>query len=622
MSAPAAASIFAVELLAELVRRGVQDVVVCPGSRSQAFALAAAAAEKAGAIRLHVRIDERSAGFFALGVARETGLPAPVIVTSGTSVANLLPAALEAHEARVPMLLITADRPAKMREVRSNQTTHQANILREASRFTLDIAPPAFAANGDLDRGEDSAEGASDNRAQHRDPGRIAATSLARALGAEGAAPAGPVQLNVQVREPLSGTRGFDQMIAQGFTAAAAEGVAARERLAARVQRSGAKTATVTGQARGYTTTFGPSADDTFEFAGDALAVVVAGEGAGPEAEAFAHAAGVPLLAEVVSGARFGREAIMGYQTLIDAPEVGGLIEQAIVFGHPTLNRQIPALLGRDDVDVIVVDPHVHTPHYNPHRNARVVRAARVGATHDPRALRRWLGTWVLADRELQRERSTVHEPDLEAALANGYKERSAYARAEVATMREPVTRELLAESVWRATWPHDRLMLAASSLVRALDKIAPARRIEVRSNRGVAGIDGTIATALGIATASQCDADTARAAGTTRVLTGDLAFLYDAGSLLRSPSEAQPRIQVFVGNDGGGSIFDGLEVAGSAPEGTFDRVMFTPHEASLEHLAAAYGWAYQRVTNRGELEQLLTAPVTRPCIVEVPIAR
>lgn len=596
MTGPAAASIFSVELLAELVRRGIQDIVVCPGSRSQALALAAAAAEKVGAIRLHVRIDERSAAFFALGVARETGLPAPVIVTSGTSVANLLPAALEAHEARVPMLLISADRPAAMREIRTNQTTHQADVLREASRFTLDLEPPALGENGDL------------MRDAGRDPGRIAATSLAHALGADGAAPAGPVQLNIQIREPLSGTRGFDGMIAQGFVAAAAEGIEARARMVE------ARTAALSEVPNGDS--------ETFEFGGDTLAVVVAGEGAGPEAEAFAHAAGIPLLAEVVSGSRYGREAVMGYTTLIDAPEVGGLIEQAIVFGHPTLNRQIPALLGRDDVDVIVVDPHVGTAHYNPHRTARIVQAARVAATHDPRALRRWLGAWVLADRELQRERSTIHEPNLEAALAPGYKERSAYARAEVATMRETISRELLVESVWRATWPHDRLMLAASSLVRALDRIAPARRTEVRSNRGVAGIDGTVATALGIAAASQNDADTARAAGTTRVLIGDLALLHDSGSLLLGAGEARPRIQVFVGNDGGGSIFDGLEVAHSAPEGTFDRVMFTPHDASFEHLAASYGWDYQLVRTRGELEQLLTAPVTGPSIVEVPIQR
>lgn len=595
MTAPAAASIFAVELLAELVRRGVQDIVVCPGSRSQALALAAAAAEQAGAVRLHVRIDERSAAFFALGVARETGLPAPVIVTSGTSVANLLPAALEAHEARVPMLLISADRPAAMREIRANQTTYQADILREASRFSLDIEPPAYGANGDLAR--DAAH----------DPGRIAATSLARALGAEGAAPAGPVQLNIQIREPLSGTRGFDTMIAAGFAAAATEGAAARALLLA-AHDAGPNTA----------------AADRFEFVGDTLAVVVAGEGAGPEAEAFAHAAGIPLLAEVVSGSRFGREAIMGYATLIDAPEVGGLIEQAIVFGHPTLNRQIPGLLGREDVDVVVVDPHVGVAQYNPHRTARIVRSAGVAQAHDPRALRRWLGAWVLADRELQRERTTLHEPDLGAALATGYKERNAYARAEVATMRESITRELLVESVWRATWPHDRLVLAASSLVRALDRIAPARRVEVRSNRGVAGIDGTIATALGIAVTSQADADAdaAKAAGTTRLIIGDLALLHDSGSLLLGTGEAKPRLQVFVGNDGGGSIFDGLEVAESAPGTTFDRVMFTPHSTSIEHLARAHDWGYQRVTTRGDLEQLLTAPVTGPCIVEVPIAR
>lgn len=592
---------FAVELLAELIRRGVQDVVVCPGSRSQALALAAAAAENAGALRLHVRIDERSAGFFALGMARETGLPAPVIVTSGTAVANLLPAALEAHEARVPMLLISADRPAAMREIRSNQTTHQADILHEASRFTLDIKPPEYGPSGDLAR--DAA----------RDPGRIAATSLVHALGAEGAAPAGPVQLNIQFREPLSGTRGFDAMIAAGFTAAAEEGILARARLreqrASSVPDAGVAAADVLGT-------------DAFEFDGDTLAVVVAGEGAGSEAEAFAHAAGIPLLAEVVSGSRFGREAITGYATLIDTPAVGGLIEQAIVFGHPTLNRQIPALLGRDDVDVIVVDPHVGAAHYNPHRSARIVRAARVAEGHDPRLLRRWLGAWVQADRDLQRERTTIHEPDLAAALATGYKERSAYARAEVSSMREPITRDLLVESIWRATWPHDRLVLAASSLVRSLDKLAPARRVEVRSNRGVAGIDGTVATALGVAVASQAEVEAAKAAGTTRLIIGDLALLHDSGSLLLGTGEAKPRLQLFVGNDGGGSIFDGLEVAQSTPEDTFDRVMFTPHCATIEHLAAAYGWEYQRISTRGELEQLLTVPVAAPCIVEVPLAR
>lgn len=585
----AAASVFAVELLGELIRRGVSDVVVCPGSRSQALALAAAAAEQVGAIRLHVRLDERSAAFFALGVARETGMPAPVIVTSGTAVANLAPAVLEAHEARVPLLLMTADRPDELRGMRSNQTTRQAGFFGPVARLSLDVPAPSFGDDGDLVRGAD------------RDPGSLARVVLQAALGAPGAAPAGPVQLNIAFREPLSGTQGFDGMIARGFEAAA------EERAALQVAD--------------------PAADpDPYLHRGDALAVVIAGEGAGLEAEAFAHAAGLPLLAEVVSGARFGREAIAGYAALLtaqraDGPPLGELVEQAIVFGHPTLTRAVPALLRRDDVEVVVVDPHPRAEHYDPSRAARVVRSARVAADHEPRALRRWLGAWVTADRELLRERSTVHEPDLEAALATGYKERNAYARTEVAVMREPISRELLVESVWRATWPHDRLVLAASRLVRVLDGLAPARRVAVHANRGLAGIDGTVATALGVAAASQGDPDPAKAAGTTRVIIGDLALLHDAGSLLLPEGEPAPRMQLFVGNDGGGTIFDGLEVAGSADPELFSRVMRTPQRADLASLARAYGWEYRRVETRGEIEKLLTEPVTGPSLVEIPLA-
>lgn len=596
---------FAVELLAELIRRGVRDVVVCPGSRSQALALAAAAAERVGAIRLHVRFDERSAAFFALGVARETGQPAPVIVTSGTAVANLTPAVLEAHEARVPMILLTADRPPELHGVRSNQTTTQAGMFERFARLSLNVPAPEFGDDGDLAR--DSG----------RDPGALATVALAAAIGVSGGAPAGPVQLNLAFAEPLSGTVGFDDMIAAGFEQAAEEALEVGE----------------TGEARDSASEAQPRDTNTYVF-GDAdpepseppLAVVIAGEGAGPEAEAFAHAARIPLLAEVVSGARFGREAITAYSTLLDDPQLGGLVEQAIVFGHPTLTRQIPALLQREDVDVVVVDAHTGSDHFNPGRRARIVRSATVAEGHNPRALHGWLGAWVVADRALQRERSTLHEPDLDAALATGYKERNAYARAEVAVMREAVTRELLVESVWRATWPHDRLVLAASRLVRVLDGLAPARRLEVRSNRGLAGIDGTVATALGVAAASQAAEgsarDSAQSVGVTRVLLGDLALLHDAGSLALAAGEDRPRIQLFVGNDGGGTIFDGLEVASSASRAAFDRVLYTPQKVSLSALAEAYGWEHRLVSTRGELEQLLTVPVAGPMLVEVPLGR
>ena len=588
--APAPASIFAVELLGELIRRGVQDIVVCPGSRSQALALAAAAAESAGAVRLHVRIDERSAAFFALGVARETGMPAPVIMTSGSAIAHMLPAALEAHEARLPMLLLSADRPASMRGIRSNQTTDQAHMLGKAARLSLDIPAPEYAANGDLDRTEG------------RDPSTLAPLALAAALGKVGRAPAGPVQLNLAFVEPLSGTAGFEAMIAQGFRDAAAEGAAAR------AARDASAVADLAG------------ASDVYDHAGDALAVVVAGEGAGEEAEAFAHAAGLPLLAEAISGSRYGREAVTAYATLIDDPNIGQLIEQAIVFGHPTLTRQIPALLKRDDVDVVVVDPHTDTAHYDPSRGARIVRAARVADTHEPRAMRRWLSAWLAADRELRAERTTVHAPDLDAALATGYKERNAYARSEVAVMREPVTRELLAESVWRASWPHDRLVVAASRMVRVLDGIAEPRKVRVHASRGLAGIDGTIAIARGVAATSQAGHDPKLAAGTTRVLIGDLALLHDASSLLLTPKESRPRVQLFVANDGGGTIFDGLEVAASTDASLYERVMRTPQHASLKDLANAYGWKHILVTTRAELEELLKSPVTEASIIEVPL--
>lgn len=593
---PAPASVFAVELLAGLIRRGVSDVVVCPGSRSQALALAAAAAESAGAIRLHVRIDERSAAFFALGLARETGLPAPVIVTSGTAVANLVPAALEANEGRVPFIALTADRPAALRGTRSNQTTRQFDMFGSAARLSLDVPPPAAGADDPLTRDPSHA------------PDGLAERAFNAAFGLAGGAAAGPVQLNLQFTEPLSGTSGFEQMIEAGFAAAGAEGHAAR---LSRTPRGGGAQGSVTHS----------EGADGYLHDGDELTVVIAGAGGGAAAEVFAREAGLPLLAEVVSGARYGREAIAGYATLIDTPEIGGLTERAIVFGHPTLTRQVPALLSRGDVEVIIVDPH-SGDHYLPVAGARVVSTAAVAQGHDPRRHRRWLGAWVAADRELQRARTTLHEPDLDAARETGYKERSAYARAEVAVKREPVTRELLVESTWRATWPHDRLVLAASRLVRVLDALAPARKLTVHSNRGLAGIDGTITTALGVAAASQTDPDPARAAGTTRLLIGDLALLHDAGSLLLpSEVELRPRIQILVGNDGGGTIFDGLEVAATTSPAAFERVMRTPTQANLKALADAYGWEYHLVTTRGELERLFTAPVTGPTLVEVPLA-
>ncbi|MEB4614647.1 thiamine pyrophosphate-dependent enzyme, partial [Leucobacter sp. M11] len=273
-------------------------------------------------------------------------------------------------------------------------------------------------------------------------------------------------------------------------------------------------------------------------------------------------------------------------------------------------------------VETIVVHPGPGE-RWNPgHAVSRFVSAAQVSEDVPVRETRPWLGAWVRRDRELAEALSTRHEPDLAAARETGYKERSSYARAEVRAMREAITREMLCETLWQATWPHDRLVLGASRLIRVLDRVAPSRKLTVHSNRGLAGIDGTVATALGVALASQDGDEPRHAAGVTRVLLGDVTLLHDLGSLVLGAGEERPRIQLIVGNDGGGTIFDDLEVARSAEPAAFDRVMLTPHAADLGAFAEAAGWHFQRVSTRVELERAFTAPVAGPSIIEVPLPR
>ena len=159
--------------------------------------------------------------------------------------------------------------------------------------------------------------------------------------------------------------------------------------------------------------------------------------------------------------------------------------------------------------------------------------------------------------------------------------------------------------------------MLAASRLIREADTVVPGKRIRVVANRGLAGIDGTVATATGVALAVE-----GAVRGTTRVLIGDLALLHDAGALLLAPGEDRPRMQVIVGNDGGGTLFDSLEVAASAEPADFERVVLTPRPVDLEALARAYGWVYQRIATRGELDRALTGPEPGPVLLEVPLPR
>ncbi|MDF0513854.1 2-succinyl-5-enolpyruvyl-6-hydroxy-3-cyclohexene-1-carboxylic-acid synthase [Agromyces sp. H3Y2-19a] len=672
-TAPATA--YSVALFDALTAAGVTDVVVAPGSRSQALALAAAEFERLGRLRLHVRIDERGAGFLALGLAVETGRPAVVVTTSGTAVANLHPAVLEAHHSGVPLVLLTSDRPAEMRGIRSNQTTMQPGMFAGAVRLERDATAP------------EGAPGEPDAAA------RLAREAVAAALGLdlEGGRIAhpgpGPVHLNLQLREPLSSAwsvvAGFGDSSRHADNAVRAPGVSPESP--------------------------NPAAPAGALIARGPRTVVVAGAGAGPEAEAFARAGDWPLIAEVTSGAHFGPNLVVAYRELLREAGFGDQVQRVVVFGHPTLSREVPALVQRDDVESIVVAPS-GVEWFNPGRRVRrFERAVHADSAAPSPEERAWVRRWVHASRILVDAGLPTAPPPVspgidETGHVHDFEAHREFMRAQLDGVRAPITRRMLVDAIWAATWPHDRLVFGASRLIRDADRAVPGRRIAAHANRGLAGIDGTVATALGIAIASQADASAqarsqedasarlvegrptqedasaprvegratqedasrnptsdseplaappllaerdlsavlaaaeqversiaaaaeasrggAADSSTTRALIGDLTLLHDVGSMLIGAGEARPRLLVIVGNDGGGTIFDSLEVAGTAPADAFDRVQYTPQNVDLAALATAYGWDYVRATTRGELDEALAKRVEGPTILEVPLPR
>lgn len=520
-----AASEFALALLTGLLARGVRHLVLAPGSRSQALALAATRLARDGALDVFVRVDERVAGFTALGLARETGMPVAVVCTSGTAAANLLPAAMEAFHAGVPLLLLTADRPPELRGVGANQTTKQDGLFVSFVRQSVDVAVPG---DGPLDGGS------------------IAAGAVAASLGLDdGSGVRGPVHLNLPMREPLSGTLPERIEIALGEAPH-------------------------------------PPAADVFDVVGSARTVVVAGADAGTSAAELARAGGWPLIAEIVSGARFGANVVPDYRARLRDDALGGRVERVVVFGHPTLSREVTALLSSPEIDVIAVRQTGDALNLN--AKTREVAAVRTTGIQGDSS---WLNDWTAPARN---------------ATPCG----------------EELDRETLVAEVWSATTPDDRLMFGSSRLVRVADQVLDGGTQRVHSNRGLAGIDGTVATATGIALAAQ----KSNPASVTRVLLGDLALLHDVGAMMLPADEPPVRMQVIVGNDGGGTIFDALEVAGSAPAEDLDRAFYTPQAVRLADLAAAYGWQHSLVKSREQLAEALAASVAGPQLIEIPLCR
>lgn len=551
----APSSAWSFSFLQGLVERGVRDLVLSPGSRSQALALVAAAFADRQLLNVHVAIDERVAAFMALGLAVETKKPVVIVVTSGTAVANLHPGVLEAHHQGVPLIVVTADRPAILRTTGANQTTVQVGAFGVAARKSVDIPPSSSDA---------------------RESGSQWAGEVVTAAVNE----SGPIHINVQFMEPLSShidSRSYD-LVKPGELPVAPEG------------RSSVGVVAAPGT------------------------IVVAGQGAGPRAEKWARELGAPLIAEIASGAHFGPHLVTDYRRLLERTEFADAVQSVIVVGRPTLSRTIDALCAKPSVDVIVVrGPEAMT--YRPTPRALVVDTITVEGNGEDYA-QKWALPWARLSRMMIDEDNAEPAADVAGSVAEDHAERADFARNEMAIQRQPVTPEMLVRAVWDVTWPHDRLVFGASRLIRVADSILPGKPLRVHSNRGLSGIDGTIATAQGIATAAQSN-PIATQNGVTRVVLGDLAAQHDIGAC----ATLRGKIQVIVGNDGGGRIFDDLPVASTANRTHFDRVMRTPQNIDFEGVARAFGLGFHRVTTRGELTAALSE-VNRPVLVEVVLPR
>lgn len=560
-------------LVADLVSRGVADIVLAPGSRSAPLAYAVAEAADAGRVTLHVRIDERAAGFLALGLSKGAeGAPVAVITTSGTAVANLHPAVLEASHTGLPLILLTADRPHELRGTGASQTTDQVGIFGSAVRFAVDVPAPSGSQGVPGEPGVASAE-------ELRDLRSITGRAVSAALGFRSGHP-GPVHLNLAFRDPLTPSAALPGLPAD----TAQEGY----------PRPGPPLV-VPAMLQHVASPALP---------GDpARTVVVAGDGAGTDARQLAEVQGWPLFAEPSSGATGGPNSIAAYRALLGSEELAGTIEQVVVLGRPTLSRPVQRLLGRPDVTVSVVAPGAG-PWPDAARNAAVVLPGVAPAwfetsTPPPSAfLERWRAAGARAS-------AVLDDVTSDEAVLGG------------------PTALSVARAVAAVLGPDDLLVVGSSNPVRDLELVlgldgpGPA----VLANRGLAGIDGTVSTAVGVALAA------ARRGLRTRALLGDLTFLHDVGGLLRGPDETPVDLEIVVVNDDGGSIFATLEhgalaATSNAANATFERVFGTPHGSNLAQLCAGYGVDHQLVKDVPTLRHALQAPSHGIQVIEVRVPR
>ncbi|MCO5169838.1 MAG: 2-succinyl-5-enolpyruvyl-6-hydroxy-3-cyclohexene-1-carboxylic-acid synthase [Planctomycetes bacterium] len=542
MSAAARNASLAASLVAALVRGGVREVVVSPGSRSAPLALAFAARTD---VRVHVLVDERAAGFVALGLARATGDPVALLATSGTAGAHWYPAVIEAALSSVPLVLLTADRPPELQGCGAPQTIDQARLFGAHVRAFAAVgpatpeAPPGWA-------------------------GAVAARLVDQAKGP----PAGPVHLDVALREPLW---------APGCEPPPATGVPvvrrARPRLPAEVAR------------------------EALEHLAGERGVIVAGPrcappGGGalaPAVGALSDALGWPVVCDALSGLRHVRSA----DALLRDPAFRAEHRptHALRLGQVPTSKVVQRWLADAAPRTVLVDPdgQWHDPE---HQAALLLVADPVDACYalarsagDRAKEEAWGASWAAADRAARAA--------LDRAARDGWWE-GAVARAVVDAL------------------PPGALLVVASSLaVRDVDAFGGAPAAALLSSRGANGIDGTIATAAGAALGWS--------AGPVVALVGDLAFVHDLGGLAAA-RELEVPLTVVVVDNGGGAIFGQLPVA--AHPTAFERLFLAPSRLDLAAAARGLGAEAVTVHDLPALRAILARGGPGARVVRAPVER
>ena len=546
-------------LVDELARCGMRAACTSPGSRSTPIVVSLTREPQ---IHCYSHLDERCSGFFALGLAKASRRPVAVTCTSGTAAANLAPAVIEAHEARVPLLVLSADRPPELRDSGAGQTIDQLKLYGSAVKW--------FA---ELDCG-------SADEARRRWIRTLACRAYWRAC--EGRP--GPVHINVPLREPLV----TDDELPRDDTARSGRAPYLARPIARLVEpKSRAQLEElIAGASRGVVVAGRYERDERHGDAG--AGATLAGAAAG-----FCAAIGWPLLADPLSGARRGDAAIAHYDALLREQSFGARVRPDLVIRIGDLPTSKPLrgwLADLREVPQVALDPEDAWQDPDaalcaslPLDPARTLGALAGEATTLPAAEADWLATWRSAD-----------ELSSEAILG--------------VLASEPLSEPLVARELG-VLLPESATAFVASSMpVRDVEAFWPVRADPPRAlcNRGANGIDGTVSSGFGAAAAR------AGERGPVVLLLGDVALAHDIGGLIAAGRLGLGLTIVLLNNSGGG-IFDFLPVARSASaKDAYEEHIATPTNLDFSHAAALYGIAHELAADLSGFREALERALAR----------